>query len=66
MPANIPDPDLAATIANVTSSLVMEQRERKNRQINLILHNVSESKSTDLILERKRILTSYSQSSQMC
>ena len=45
MPANTPD--LATTIANVTSSLGTEQREREKWQFNLIPHNVPESKSTD-------------------
>ena len=45
MPPNVPD--LATTIVNVTSSLAIEQRERERRQLNLILHNAPESKSSE-------------------
>ena len=45
MPTNVPD--LATTIVNVTSSLAIEQREKERRQLNLILHNAPESKSSD-------------------
>ena len=45
MPTNAPD--LATTIVNVTSSLAIEQREKERRQLNLILHNAPESKSSD-------------------
>ena len=45
MPTNVPD--LATTIVNVTSSLAAEQRERERCQLNLILHNAPESKSSE-------------------
>ena len=45
MPTKVPD--LATTIVSVTSSLATEQREREWHQLSLILHNVSESKSSD-------------------
>jgi len=45
IPSNVPD--LATAIANVTSSLATEQREREKRQCNLIIHNVPESESED-------------------
>ena len=51
MPANTPD--LATTIANVTLFLSTEQKERENRQFNLILHNVPESKATDPNIRKK-------------
>jgi len=46
-------PDLATTIANITSSLAAEQRERDKQQCNLFLHNVPESKSTDPQVRKK-------------
>ena len=39
-------PDLATTVASVTSSLATEQREKEKRQLNLIIYNVPESEST--------------------
>jgi len=46
-------PDLATTIASVTSSLTIEQREKEKRQLNLIIHNVPESKSSDPLTKKK-------------
>jgi len=46
-------PNLTTTIASVTSSLAIEQREKEKRQLNLIIHNVPESKSSHS-LTRKR------------
>jgi len=51
IPAKVPD--LATTIASVTSSLATEQREKEKRQLNLILHNVPESKSSDPLTRKK-------------
>ena len=51
LPTNVPD--LTTTVASVTSSLTTEQREREKRQLNLILHNVPESKATDPQVRKK-------------
>jgi len=51
IPINVPD--LANTIVNVTSTLATEQRERERRQLNVILHNVPESKSSDPNIRKK-------------
>lgn len=51
IPTNVPD--LANTIVNVTSTLATEQRERERRQLNVILHNVPESKSSDPNIRKK-------------
>ena len=49
MPTKVPD--LATTIVNVTSCLATDQKERC--QLNLILHNVPEYKSSDPIMQEK-------------
>ena len=51
LPVNVPD--LTTTIASITLSLATEQREREKRQLNLILHNVPESKATDPQVRKK-------------
>jgi len=51
IPAKVPD--LAITIAIVTSPLATEQREKEKRQLNLIIHNVPESKSSDPLAIKK-------------
>ena len=51
LPANVPD--LTTTVTSVTSSLATEQREREKRWLNLILHNVPESKATDPQVRKK-------------
>ena len=52
IPAKVPD--LATTIASVTSSLATEQIEKEKRQLNLIFHNVPESKSSDPNTRKKK------------
>jgi len=63
MPTNVPD--LAATIVNVTSSLTIEWRERERHQLNLILHNALESKSSEPNIRKREDVDFASQPSQM-
>jgi len=59
IPANVPD--LVTTIINLTSTLATEQRER--HQLNVILHNVPESKSSDPNTRKKEDIDQHF---QMC
>jgi len=45
--------DLVTTIASVTSSLAIEQREKEKRQLNFIIHNVPVSKSSHPLTRKK-------------
>ena len=42
-----PDPSDEESVAHLTSSIIFEQKEKEKRQLNLILHNIEESKEED-------------------
>ena len=44
---NAPSPISTESVQHIASSLAAEQREKERRQLNIIVHNLKESASTD-------------------